>query len=192
GSNLNIVINNNWLYYSSAGFDNSLWHLLVITVDSFAPRTKAYLNKALIVDSSIIPTSNYSENIIGDWKGNRQCNCMLGYTATYDHILSQEEIDNIYESFLVDSNNPANFPFAEVSGRVFDHGGSPLDQADVIAFDSASDAIVAQDTTTSGGEYLLQFEAAGSFKVIASKTGVLGGRVAEATVSGGTVTFVTD
>lgn len=195
GSNLNIVMNNNFLYNDSAGFGSSQWHNIVVTVDPFASpssdRVKVYLNNSLILNSSALPTTSYSIFRIGDLNGSREANCILGYTATYDHILSESEIENIYNSFLVDNNNPANFPYAEVSGRVFDVNGFPLDGAEVIAFDPASDQIVSQDVTTTGGDYTLQFESAGVFKVIASKPGIVGGRVVEAVVSGGGVSFVT-
>lgn len=195
GSNLNLVINNNFIYNSSAGFGSSQWHNIIVTVDPFASpssdRVKLYLNNALIANTSSLPTTSYSIFRIGDLTTSREANVILGYTATYDHVLNEQEVENIYNSFLVDSNDPANFPYAEVSGKVFDAGGFPLEGADVIAFDPATDSIVANDTTTVGGDYSLQFESAGVFKLTASKPGVLGGRVVEVTVSGGQVSFVT-
>lgn len=192
---LNLVINNNFIYDSSAGFGNSQWHCIVVTIDPFASptsdRVKLFLNNVQVANTSALPTSAYGTPRIGDLSGSREANAIIGYTATYDHILNDAEIEQIYNSFLVDSNDPVNFPYAEVSGKVFDAGGSPLGSADVIAFDSATDQIVASDTTTTGGDYTLQFESAGVFKVTASKPGVLGGKIVETVVSGGTVSFVT-
>ena len=195
GANLNLVINNNFIYDSSSGFGSSQWHCIVVTIDPFASpssdRVKLFLNNVQIANTSALPTSSYSTARIGDLSTSRESNAILGYTATYDHILSESEIEDIYNSFLVDSNDPANFPYAEVSGKVFDPEGSPLGDADVIAFKPSTSEIVASDTTTTGGNYTLQFESAGVFKVTASKPGVLGGRVVETVVSGGNVTFVT-
>lgn len=189
---LQIMANNVSIYSSATGFGNGAWHNIIVTVDTFAPRTKAYLNNVEILNTATVPSTVYTDASIGDLSTGTEINGILGYTATYNHILTVGEIQDIYDSFLVDSNNPANFPYAEISGKVFDQGGFPLPGADVTALNPVTDQVVAHYTTTSGGDYLLQFEAAGTFKIVASKPGILGGRVVEATVSGGQVSLVTD
>lgn len=191
-ADLNIVISPGGFWYSSAaGWTTGNWHLLVMTVDTFAPQTLVYLDTNQIVDTTAVPTNNYAYSQIGDLNTARETNCIIGYAATYDHVLNTDEISDIYGSFLVDTNDPENFPYGEVSGKIFDFGGAPLEDADVFAVDTASNLIVASDVTVSGGEYTLQFPSNGLFAISAYKAGVIGGRVIQATVSGGAVVFHT-
>lgn len=185
--NLVIRLNNNSRYTTALA--SNQWHMLTMCVDRFGVNTKAYLNDQLVLDRVEIPSGVYAECYIGARTYTREPNIIVGYTTTFDHFLSETEVKYLYDTFLVDSNDPSNFPYATVSGTIFDVSGNPLNGAEVVAYNLASKEIVAHNTTNSIGQYSLDFPTAGQFSISTSKLGINGGRVVQATVSGGTVEF---
>jgi hypothetical protein len=184
----NLRIKINYSTVSDTYWSNG-WHMVTVCVDRFGSVTKAYLDTTEILDTSSIPSGNYDDTIIGTSNYSGEPHVYIAKTTTYDHFLSSTEIQYLYDTFLFDTNDPVNFPYASVSGVVFDTTGTPLSTAEVVAYNLASKEIVAYDTTNMQGQYTLNFETSGQYSISAAKLGINGGRVLQATVSGGKVEF---
>lgn len=191
-NNLVIRKDGSSVYTSTSGLIANYWHNIVITIDKAANQMKMYLDGTERLTTTA-PTTNYTSFAkIGDQRivsPARESTVALAYTATYDHVLSPAEITLIMDTGLLDVSSPSTYPYATVSGIIFGIDYLPLAGAKVFAYNYNTLGIVASSTSTSSGVYTLNFESAGNYAIGVTKSGVVGGRVVQVTVTGGVVTF---
>lgn len=182
----------NFRFYNNSSFVHSVnsistgWHHVVMTVDRPAVETQMYFDGLWVDEDLDVPQTTTGTCAIGDIATSRESNCSIGWCATYDHILTSGEVNQLYNGFLLDSPTPD--PYAFINGIIYDNGNQRLAGADVLVYDHLSNEVVDVSSSDGNGLYTARFPNVGQFSVYTTKSGTPGGRAATVTViSGGDV-----
>lgn len=149
------------------------WNFVVICVDRIAVETKFYLNGVLKATTTHLPNSTpgNGEHLGNRFAGNGQGTYSLGYVATYDHALSQDEITAMYNTFLVDSTY-GQTAYQTCSGYIYDPGHVPVSGAKLDLIYNASNSLLNSYTTSGDGFYSMILPFSGSYSLLTFKEGV--------------------
>jgi len=150
------------------------WHLLIFTFDKTLPQSKFYIDKVLVASGSTAINTTTSKQMIGESATGREGSYQLGYVATYDHILSQAEINAIYDTFLIDA--VVDPSFQSLSGVVYSLSGTTQSGSKVYAIYQPTDIMVSKYTTSGDGYYYLNLPYSGAYTVVASTSPQAGAR----------------
>lgn len=165
------------------------WHMLTATINKTNNTTKVYYNGQLqLTYSGNVPTTVPGNSTFSKDRYGNEYFYNTGLFSIYDHILSQEEITNLYNTFLPDALVQA--PVASLSGTVVGINEFPISGATVGVFSHASNQLESIITTTGDGRYLAYFSTVGNYTLFSTKPTITGGRAIPITVvSGGGINF---
>lgn len=166
------------------------WHCIVVTVDRIIPQMKLYIDTTLIGTSATTITANTPTvgEVIGDSGGSNEGSFYVGEATTYDHILNQTEIDNIYNTFLVDSIVGSD-PYQTFSGYVYGLNNQVVSGASVVAYHRETESIVHITETNVSGYFSLDLPYSGTYVVIAEEAPYGGTRSIPVIATSGGVYF---
>ena len=170
------------------------WHSIISTVDRIGVDAKLYIDGSLVGSTGGTFSSSPSSNsLIGHSNSGQESDMKLGYTATYDHVLTPTEVSGIHASFL--SDTIVAQPIASLSGTVHGLQNQTISGADVfLVYNDSPFQLVDYSTTDFGGFYEIDVPYFGDFTLVSSHPpDVPGARAVSLTVSGipgsGTITF---
>ena len=171
---LSITLNNTTIFsYTIPGDGFPGWHSIIVTVDRTVPQSKLYVDGILRgTSSSVAATSSMTYRRIGQNNASQEQAMSLGYTATYDHILTSGEVTSIYNTGLVD-RLLAN-PYQSCSGTIYGLSGLPVSGSTVYVIYDTNKQVVSTTTTTASGYYEVDLPYSGSY-VLVSDAGLLDG-----------------
>lgn len=143
------------------------WHLVILTVD------KIGLESAFYVDNVLVGTNvNVSSNtagtfdcIIGDRDTTRENSFQIGLCSTYDHILTANERQAIYDTFLKDALN-VGVAFQSFSGTLYGNNGLPESGATHYVIYQPTSQIVSSGQTDANGFYSIDLPFSGAYTTI--------------------------
>lgn len=172
------------------------WHMITATIDTNTTSggTKVYYNKGLYLTYSGYPSSaaSITETTIKLPGPTLHAEALfeVGLLTIYDHILSQTEINNLYDTFLPDTLSQTPF-LISVSGVVVGVNNTPISGAFVGVFNHDSRQLESLSDTDANGNYKAYFSTKGNYTMFSSHPPTnSGGRAIPVIVSsGGTVTF---
>ena len=165
------------------------FRMLAVTQDRGTSETKLYADGVYLTTLPSVVPNNPQSRRFGHNRFNGQLNFDVGLLQTYDHVLTDEEVSNLYDTGLVDTT--IQQPFGTVNGIVFDSDSVPISGATVAVWNHASERIESVFSTPSGGDYTAYFPTVGNYSLYTSKPGVTGGRAFPVTVTSGGITFDT-
>lgn len=186
----------NFRFYNNGSFVHSVssittgWHHAVMTIDRPAVETQMYFDGFWVDEDLDIPQTTTGSCTIGDNGSSRESNCSMALCSTYDHVLTSGEVNQLYNSFLIDSPTPD--PYAFVNGIIYDNDQNRLEGADVLVYDHLAKKVVDISLSDSNGLYTARFPNAGQFSVYTTKSGTPGGRASTVTVYSGGGVVVND
>lgn len=170
GMNVYFLINSSSRYVET-GLTTPAWYCFIMTVDKVTPESRFYVNgvyKGNYTGTSYRSTA-WTYGMVGHVNITQESSFLVGQLSTYDHILTQTEIDNIQDSFLVDRS--VAYPYQWVSGTVFGNDGSSVvSGADVYVISESSEAIVAHTLTSSDGTFTADIPLEGNYTVVTTST----------------------
>lgn len=157
---------------------STAWHCIVITIDRGSNTTKFYIDKTLIGSSVANPTvaTPYSEYLGDHYSAASEGSYYLGQATTYTGILTQSEINSIYDTFLVDSVVGSAY-YQTFSGQVYGIDGVVASGVPIIAYYNDTNSIVHSTTTSGDGSYQVLLPYSGAYTVVAAN-GPYGGTAA--------------
>ena len=166
---------------SQAAYINNEWHMVVISIDRINIETDFYADGVFLGTWSGITASSPSMSL-------GTPNCEVGLIQVYDTLLNVTEVENLWNTGLIDS--PVQQPLLTLQGTVYDFNNLTVSGADVVVFNHDNKLIDSVYTTASGGNYVAYFPTVGKYSLSVSKEEVIGGRVIPITVtSGGYTTY---
>jgi hypothetical protein len=146
---------------------NNEWHLLVATIDRITPKVQLFLDGKLVSTNlvTVMGTTTPTKSQIGDNSSTREGSYYLGYTATYDTILTSGQVQAIYDSFLVDSVAGDAY-YQTFSGQVFNNKNEPVPSADIRAYHLVCDEVVSKTTTSGDGSFFMILPYSGTYVIL--------------------------
>lgn len=164
------VLNNQTIFLGSTVALTTGWHCAVVTINRTSPQTKLYIDKYLVGTSTTVVASGSPTvgEVIGDTGGSNEGTFYLGEATTYDHILSQAEVNTIYDTFMVDSiTGPANYQ--TFSGYVYGLNNQVVSGAALTTYHKDTSQVVHETTTSSNGYFQIILPYSGTYVVTADQ-----------------------
>jgi len=157
--------------FSDPGPNN--WHLLAATLDRNINQVKFYVDGVRVASgtgATFMPaTGTGNEQCIGYRSTSRQGNFLLGQAMTFDHVLSDAEVQTMYNTFLVDSS-AGNDPYQTFSGTVFGLGGLPASGASIYLIHQDTGKIEFSTSSSGDGSYQVIVPYSGSYTLVSTLT----------------------
>lgn len=161
-------------------YNDNEWHMVVVEPNFTANETSFYADGAFVnTFSSYLPNNNGMQ--LG------QPECELGLIQVYDTILNATEVENLWNTGLIDAK--VQQPLLTLEGTVYDFNNIVISGADVRVFNHATKLVDNIFTTSSGGDYVAYFPTVGEYSLSVSKQAFTGGRSVPITVTSGGYTL---
>lgn len=174
-------------YHSAV--DSQGWHLMVLTVDKGATQSKFYVDNVLVQSvAAVVGVAAPSAEVIGSRLTTKEGNFYLGYTATYDEILTSGQINTIYNTFLKDTNALGN-AINTLSGTLYNTPGVTVSGAYLYAIHQDTGKVESSGVSSGNGEFALELPFSGGYAITAISGSSMGSAslFVSATSSGVTV-----
>jgi len=170
------------------------WHNVIATIDRNSGVQKVYFDGSLITTLNgfaLLPSTTRGKSRIGGFDNSRENSMQLGYVATYDHILQQGEVDEIYATFMRDSA-AGETPLHVISGTVYDVDNVPASGNTVYLIRESSNYIEYYTTTDGSGYYEVPISFSGNYTLVGTNVpnSDEGGRAQPLIATSGEVTFL--
>lgn len=164
------------------------WYCIVVTCDRTLTQSKMYVNSLLVGSASNNTDSSYQTySYIGHQNVSYENEVYFAYVATYDHILSQSEINVIYNDYLVDRT--VAHPYQVVSGVVYGADGVAVSSATVDLIYSTNNSVVAHTVSDTDGSYVIDVPYSGNYTLVVSSAPSSGAAAVPLVATSGGVYF---
>jgi len=173
----------------SGTLSTSGWRMATVTINRATSSIQLYDNNNLSQSlSGVIPSTTATDSTaIGVDRLGNNARFLLGTLQVYSGVLTPAEINQIYQSNLLDTIT--NHPFITLSGNIYSPTFALVSGAKVCAFHHNSNTIHSNYNSVSG-EYICYLPTSGNYTIFSSNSGTLGGiSIAAAVQSSGVATF---
>lgn len=147
------------------------WHLFIHTCDKIMLETNFYIDNVFIGSSTFVTsnTAGTSDCYIGERDATREGTYQIGLCSVYDHILTANERQALYDTFLKDSAIGST-PYQSFSGTLFGLDGFEVPGAVHYSIYQPTSAVVHSGVTSSSGTYEVDLPYSGSYTVVFTNT----------------------
>lgn len=165
--------------FSTGSASSAGWHLFILTVDKLLLSTNFYYDNSLIASTTNIPsnTPGTADCYLGDSLSTREGTYEIGLCSVYDHILTAQERQAIWDTFLKDQAViVGQTGFQSFSGTLYGSNGTPQSGAKHYLIYEPTGFIVSSGSTSSSGTYQIDLPYSGAYTAMFTNTPSAGSR----------------